>query len=351
MTEARVRKAFADQARWCAQLGSPFTSLLMQALGEGLEPGTPVADHVLGWQGDPDAMADSVPLRLAGALHALVREGEVPALGALYPPAPLPSLEPLQSAALAVLESHADAVLARLAFAPQTNEVARAAMLYAGLSHVAASLGLPFVLWELGASAGLNLFPERFGYRFGEAAHGQADAPVQLSPAWEGSVPASAAVQVVERRGVDLNPLDVSDPQQRSRLLSYVWPDQPERLQRAEAAVAIALEEPPRLDRGDAADWVDARMAAPAQAGVCRVLWHSIAFQYFPSDSQRRIVAAVERAGAAASAAAPLAWLAFEQAGDGPALTLRQWPGDGAPVTLARADAHVRRVRWGAAEP
>ena len=67
-----IRQAFRQQAEACAALGSPLMERLMTGLAERLEPGDPVADTVLGWQGDSSARADSVPLRLAGGLHALI---------------------------------------------------------------------------------------------------------------------------------------------------------------------------------------------------------------------------------------------------------------------------------------
>jgi hypothetical protein len=79
-----VRQAFRDQAQACASLGSPLMARLMAGLADGLAPGDPVADQVLGWPGDPSSKADSVPLRLAGGLHALVLTGQDPALAAAY---------------------------------------------------------------------------------------------------------------------------------------------------------------------------------------------------------------------------------------------------------------------------
>ncbi|TAG24601.1 MAG: DUF2332 family protein, partial [Rhodobacterales bacterium] len=75
-----VRAAFRQQAQACADLGSPLMARLMAGLAEALVPGDPVSDAVLGWAGDPRSGADSVPLRLAGGLHALVLSGQDPDL-------------------------------------------------------------------------------------------------------------------------------------------------------------------------------------------------------------------------------------------------------------------------------
>ncbi|MBP0650232.1 DUF2332 family protein, partial [Mycobacterium tuberculosis] len=113
---------------------------------------------VLDWPGArPDAGGDSVPLRLAGALNGLVRAGRLPALARLYPPTALPDPETFSAALLAAIrEADAD-LLPWLESAPQTNEVGRSVQIFAGLSVLAAETGLTLALYELGASAGLNL--------------------------------------------------------------------------------------------------------------------------------------------------------------------------------------------------
>ena len=81
----------------------------------------------------------------------------------------------------------------------------------------------------------------------------------------DGPPPPAAAVRIVRRRGVDLNPLDVR--RDRDRLLAYLWPDQAKRLAAAQAALAIAAADPPPVDAGDAADWIEAQLARPAPPG------------------------------------------------------------------------------------
>lgn len=186
-SEAEVRAAFARQAVWCGRLGSPFTARLMAGLGRRLDRGTETGRTVLDWPGEPDARGDSVPLRLAGALHALVRRGRLAELAAYYPPNPAPKSGALADAAMAAIAEADGEVATWLAFPPQTNEVARSGVLYPGLRVVAAETGAPLALFEVGASGGLNLIPDRFGYRFGKAVYGRAGSPVMLAPDWTGA--------------------------------------------------------------------------------------------------------------------------------------------------------------------
>lgn len=341
--EAQVRASFAEQACWCARLGSPFTARLCETLAAALDPGTAVGARALAWPGDPSPGGDALALRLCGGLHALVRKGEAPGLAALYPPAPTPEAAALSAALAPVLAG--SALLPWLERAPQTNEVGRSAVLMAGLMAVASRFTLPIRLFELGASAGLNLQLDRYGYDLGGCPAGEPDSPVQLRPEWSGESPPAAEVRIAGRRGVDLNPLDVR--RDRDRLLAYTWPDQPRRLALAEAALDIAAADPPPVDRGDAADWIEARLGSGGRERATRAVIHSVAFQYFPAGVQARIGRHIERIGAEATADSPLAWLRFEKlAGDKDySLRLRVWPGGG-DALLAWAHPHASRIRW-----
>jgi len=260
VTEAAVRASFAEQAGWCERLGSPFTALLCRVLAETLDRSTETGRRALDWPGDPTGSADALALRLCGGLHALVRSGAVPGLASFYPPNKLPDA-PTLAAALRPVLGRGD-LPQWLDLPPQTNEVGRSAVLMAGLLVAAHALGRPLHLLELGASAGLNLILDRYGYDLGGLRCGDAASPLQLRPAWRGSAPPAADVRIAARRGVDLAPPD--DPR---RLLAYVWPDQSERLANAEAAIRLLEREPPPIDRGDAADWLDMQLADPAFRG------------------------------------------------------------------------------------
>ncbi|MCF6315906.1 MAG: DUF2332 domain-containing protein [Marinosulfonomonas sp.] len=345
-TEAQIRATFAKQAVWCAQLGSPLTARLVAGLGVALDRSTKTGRRVLDWQGRADALGDAVALRLAGALNALVRSGRLPELAAHYPPNDLPDGAVLTQAALAAIVEADKEICGWLGFPPQTNEVARSAVLYPGMCFIAQKTGLPLALYEVGASGGLNLFADRFAYQFGDARRGDSASGVVLSPEWSGAEPPVAEAKIVRRMGCDQSPLDVTREDHRNRLMAYIWPDQPTRIDRIKAALEIAQRDPPDMAMMDAADWVEAEIEKVPEAGVTRVLFHSIAYQYFPPAVKLRIVARMEAAGVLATLDAPLAWLAFEQHDDdGPRLTLRLWPG-GKVQELAVAGAHVHAIDW-----
>lgn len=342
--ETKIRASFADQARWCERLGSPFMARLCTVLGRELDREIPVGKRVLDWPGDPEPGADALALRLCGGLHALVRRGEAPDLARLYPPAPLPDEAALRAALEPVLAEQAEVLERWLDSAPQTNEVGRSAVLMSGLLVVADRFRQPVRLYELGASAGLNLLLDRYGYELGGLETGDLGSPLQLKPDWTGAPPPGAHVRIIGRAGEDLNPADaVAD---RDRLLAYVWPDQEKRLAQLKAALDIAAADPPRLDTADAAAWIEEHLPIEGEPGLTRVVMHSVAFQYFPPDAQDRVRSHLEQAGAAATAEAPLAWLRYEKLPDEEhySLRLRTWPGE--DRLLAWAHPHGRSIRW-----
>lgn len=337
--------AFDLQVSWCWSLGSPFTAKVLTLLRDDLAQDGRTAELLGSWPGDP--LADALPLRVAAALHALVLTDAAPDLAACYPPFHNGSQDRLWPALNEVLTRHGDMIRQFLISPPQTNEVGRSGVLLGGFLTVAALTGLPLRLLEIGASAGLNLNFDKYRYRLGSLSWGDPDSPVVLAPDWTGGQPPlSVPLRVAERAACDRAPVDLADPAQRLRLSAYVWADQTERLERLEAAIALARRDGITVERADAAHWVPEQLAAAAE-GRATVLYHSIMWTYVPAPDQAGIVAAIAAAGRLATDAAPLSWLRFEPSGtpSGPELSLTTWPGE-QHRRLATATAHGHRVEW-----
>lgn len=337
-----LTKALRLQGTVCASLGSPFMGQLLGNLASHWPQNTPLSDVCANWPGDIGPNAASLPLRIAGGLHALTLTGRAPELRAVYPPKTVSDTR-LMQAVLIALEQHQDFMLEWIKSAPQTNEVRRSAALIAAAHWIAARHDLPFITSELGASGGLNLMWDRFALNTGQQILGPTDAALTLAPDWSGNSPAPANIRVTERRGVDLNPLNAHDPDHALHLFAYLWPDQPHRFERTRKAIA-ALNA--TVDQGDAIDWLAPRLNH-AKPGHIHLIYHTIAWQYFPDDVQTHGTALIEAAGQRATPDTPLAWLRMEADGDTPgaALTLRLWPGD-LHITLGRIDFHGRWVQW-----
>jgi hypothetical protein len=348
--KGKIALAFRRQAANCERLGSPFTATLCRRLVVILDETTGLGRAVTGWPLDP--VASALALRLCGALNMVVRAGRAPALAPLYPPAA--DTGPALDAALqSTIAERGGDLVGLLESAPQTNEVARSGILLGGLLTVAAETGMALALNEIGASAGLNLHADCYAYDLGQGRRwGPMGAPLTIPCDWRGAAPPlDAPLRIASRAGSDIAPIDPADAQARERVLGYIWPDQPARLERTEAALAHAAAHKVALARAEAAGWAEARLAAAPEPGIVRVLMHSIAWQYFPVATQGRITAALAGAGAAATREAPLAWLRFEPDAirGTAAILLTLWPGDGAggeTRALGRGDYHGRFADW-----
>ncbi|MEZ0001910.1 DUF2332 domain-containing protein [Sinorhizobium fredii] len=340
-----VRSTFRNQAKSCEQLGSPFTARLCRLAAERLNGETAVGCRVLNWPGDPSATGDALALRLFGALHALVLLHRDEELQGCYPPNHADDAT-LWSACEAVLARHADFIIERLRSAPQTNEVRRSGALLPGFLTVARLFGMPLVLSEIGASAGLNLHWDRYRYALPNGDWGDETSAVVIAPDWAGRPPPIGPIDIVERAGCDLNPLNPANENDRLRLLSYIWADQLDRLDRTRKALDIAASEGRLVERADAIDWLKVRLATSVP-GAVHVIYHSVAWQYLPATAQRQGEALISAAGAAATDEAPIARLQMEADGQAPgaALSLQIWPG-GEKHLIGRADFHGRWVAW-----
>lgn len=345
-SEAEIRQAFRDQIVAGRTLGSPFTARFCALVAERLDRSTGVGERVLNWQGDPGVKGDLLPARLAGALHALVIDGKDEALKAVYPPNEAGD-DALWTGIQGAFERHEGFILERLRFAPQTNEVRRSSALLAGFLTIADTVRKPLILSEFGASMGLNLNWDRYRHDLGGFLWGDPSSAVTLKPDWQGGLPPRAELVVQDRAGCDLNPLDPHSPEDSLRLLSYLWADQPDRVERTRAALEIARAHKVLVERGDALAWLKEKRLRNLMPGTVHVVYHSIAWQYLPPDARARGEAIIAEAGSRASEEAPLARLQMEADGnpDGVTLSLQIWP-TGERRELARTDPHGRWVKW-----
>ncbi|MFC9326295.1 DUF2332 domain-containing protein [Kitasatospora sp. NPDC057015] len=359
------------QATACDRLGSPLYGALLHRVAEDLVTGGPCAEALAGYE---DASgAEAVALRLLGGVHALVLTGRAPGLAAHYPSAG-GRFDPLRPDAgwpafRATVRDNLPWVRDWLTRPPQTNEVGRAALLVTGLLRVLPP-GLPVRLFELGASAGLNLLADRFRYTAGSFGYGPEDSPVVLRDAWRAPPPdwlrraaaAAPALAFAERQGCDLLPIDPASPDGALALRAYVWPDQPERTARLAGALTLAAEQPPEVRPIGAAAFLREVTVRP---GALTVVWHSIMRQYVPKDEWETVEGELTRLAETSSVEAPFAYLAFEPlrggvlAGSGPGggggKGGEGGTGGGTGVS-ARSDGgsehrFVLTVRAGAAEP
>lgn len=208
----------------------------------------------------------------------------------------------------------------------QTNEPGRCATLLPLLAR----LPQPLALIEVGASAGLCLYPDRYAYRYDDGPVLGPLGPVTLTCRTSGPVPIPEQLpSVVWRAGIDLNPLDVTDADHLRWLEALVWPEQHDRLARLRAATRIAGAEPPRLVQGDLNATI-ADLAAQAPPDATLVVFHSAVLAYLPQAERDRFVEAMR--------ASPARWISNESPAVLPAVAARLTRGpstDGSAFVLS----------------
>ncbi len=179
----------------------------------------------------------------------------------------------------------------------QTNEVGRCADLLLAFDRVAQrGNGKPLAMLELGPSAGLNMLWDRYGYAYGTAGYvGERASPVQLHCELRGEiVPAlpQAIPTVGWRMGIDLNPLDVHNPETARWLRALIWPEHHDRAQLIEAALAMAQQQHLPIIAGDAVERLPEVLAqVPAEMTLC--IYHSYALNQTPDLVRESIFAQI----------------------------------------------------------
>lgn len=335
------RSELLRQATVCRSLGSDFVASVLEAASRQLGNAPMTEAVIASWPGDRAAAA--IAMRLNGALHAIARRRTEPDLSALY----RGDHRAFDRAIGKALESSDSFIIEWLRDPTQTNEVGRSAALMAALMVAADRFGLPFELNELGTSCGLNLNLGRYSFDLGGTAVGQPGSALHIAPQWRGPKPQAAAVEIASACGVDRHPLDARNPDSCERLLAFIWADQHNRTRRLERALEIARAHPPQIDEGEAIGWIAERLSAPQQAGVCRVVFHSMFRQYLPGPEQTKLGDLILAASAHATPERPLAWVSLEWTPNRSEvqLTLTCWP-DGQSHLLATCHPYGEWIHW-----
>jgi hypothetical protein len=329
------------QARACQVMGSPLYAHLLATAAQDVLAGGPTAELLV--PRVRPGRGDAAALRFMAAVHRLVLGRRAPLLALHYPSVGgTPDLASVGAAFLTTVGEHLEDLATDVERPCQTNEVGRAAGLVVGLLEIAAATGLPLALREVGAAAGLNLRMDAWRYELpGGVVIGDPAGEVRLADRWRAPVPhAGAALRVVDRRGCDLAPIDPTTAEGRLTISASVWPDQPHRFERLGAALRTAARIPAVVDQAPASSWTREHLV-PTR-GRATVLYHSIVEEYLPADERAALHAAVEAAGAAATEAAPIAWLRMEPSTElrHHTVSLRLWPHAPQRCHLATTGAH-----------
>ena len=304
------------------QGGSKLYASLARSVADDPIVAALVGDHEPRWE---------APLRLFGGVHYLELSGMVQ-----HPWAKLRG----------VLEANRDWLARFVAEQPvQTNEVQRCWGLLPGF--LTAADGRPLDLIELGPSGGLNLFWDRYSYRYGDESWGDPAAGLALAGHAEGGPPRAlfkTPVEVGRRIGIDRRPVDVTTDHGARLLEAFVWADQTDRLERVRRAIEVARRDPPRLLDGDYVEVLPA-LLTERDLEALTVVYHSVSTVYLRSEERERLDAVLEEEGRRGA----LARVSYEIDRDAPtfhgfALEVEVWPGG--RRRLAQLDGHANSLEW-----
>ncbi len=219
MVSASIHTALIWNSDLVKGMGAPLSAEVLRQMAEDEAISTALAPALLRFadRTPKEILNAAVPLRVLGAAHFLVLNGDASALAECYAKGGGPYLA---QSLLEAISVHPDVVASFMASPPQTNEVRRSLCLFGGFLTVAEETGLPLRCLEIGASAGLNLNWDRFDYDLGSFGRwGDPASPVKLSgDCTGGAPPLSAKVKVAERMACDQNPWTRETKRRRSAL-------------------------------------------------------------------------------------------------------------------------------------
>ena len=201
-------------------------------------------------------------------------------------------------------------------------------------------------LVEIESSAGLNLLWDRYGYNYGEGQKfGDTDSPVQIASEFRGSQrPFISALlpPVAFRVGMDLDPIDVHDPEAVLWFRALVWPERQDEVSLLVAAIQVAKRNPPAQIAGDVLHLLPEVLGdVPKDTALCIYNTHTLN-QFSPEDRDRVSSMIVE-----CGRHRDLYWISVEGFTAPPQIQLASFEdGRMTEKLLGYCDAHGRWLEW-----
>lgn len=313
----------------------------------------------IGIADDPELLAlaaharpeQPVPNLLFGAVHFLLLKGTPHPLAKFYPGmtnGTVTSDNPFPYFRAFCLEHRAEIEQIIATHLVQTNEVRRCALLLPAFTMVTQrGQNRPLSLIEIGASAGLNLFWDQYGYDYADGQqYGNRQSPVQLTCRLRGDkcppLP-STMPQVATRIGIDLNPIDVRDEEATLWLRALIWPEQEYRATLLQRALQEAQKHPPQLIAGDALEQLPTIIATvPPNTTLC--LFHTFVLNQFSPQAREQLDTLIAHHAAQRDIyVVSITWLVGEM----PQLGLATYTSQSkTEQTLAYCSGHGHTLQW-----
>jgi hypothetical protein len=288
---------------------------------------------------------------LFGAVHYLLLSGAPHPLRAFYPSIVGAAARDLAAAGPVLIDfcRHYRAELVALIRTRlvQTNVPRRVVGLRFALWAIRQHRTQPVHLIDIGASAGMLLLVDRYRYLIGNTEFGDPHATVTIDSHWRGTQPPpdlNDIAPIASRIGIDLNPLDVTDPTDRRWLRALVWPEDLTEAALLDATLEQLAKDPPTILAGDAIDLCPT-LNRDLPPGEPRVVFHSATRMHVPVHRRAAFDAAIDSIGDGG----PLyhVWQEPPSAphhpypGDHSGVIAIHGPHDNTPAPLIRADGHL----------
>ncbi len=179
----------------------------------------------------------------------------------------------------------------------QTNEVQRCALLLPAVNMVSEKSGVEKIsLVDVGASGGLNLLMDQVFIQYSDGSSaGPLNSTLRLECESKGlSLPDfKNGIQISSRIGIDLNPVDLLNADQREWNLALIWPDQFERIKRLQKALKLLSSNKILLRKGNANQILDEVVSEiPEDQLVC--VMHSFTLNQFSKEEREKIETTLE---------------------------------------------------------
>jgi hypothetical protein len=289
---------------------------------------------------------------LMAAAHLLVLENPELPFARFFASVRGDDAEPPQRAAVefaGFCAEHRDAIVQILRERlVQTNAPGRGAAVRLAMHEVGRRVAGPVTFLEIGPSAGIQLRFERWAVHTAGRRFGPADAPLTLRPEWRSASPPpdlDRIAPVRDRLGVDLHPVDATDPEQRLWLQALVWPEHRDRFAELATALDAVAADPPTILEGDAIELLPRLDAGSLADDIPLVVFHAMVRMHVPAERRSAFDAAI----AALSGRRRLLHVSLE-------IPPRHWPDRSAPLLalrdsegvdrdLARAEGHGRWIQ------
>lgn len=203
-------------------------------------------------------------------------------------------------------------------------------------------------LLEIGPSAGLNLRLDHYRYDYGGGlVWGDPEARPILRCEVRGDFPPPipGKLEVVARRGMDVHPIDLEDPEEIRWLRALIWPEHAERARVMIEALALAKSVPAQIEKGDATCEI-AELIHRLPTNAARVLFATHVIYQIPREGRLAMLGQI----AEASRETPVDLIIVESTGRGDSHIDWFSFANGqrtSRTTLGSADSHGRWIEWG----